>query len=252
MRNGDDSSPAVIDRIAALLDEFSGGDELTLSQLSLRTGLPRSSVHRMLSRLVELGWVSRRRHVYALSRTMFEWGALAQRHDDLHRAAHPMLHELHAVSGLIVHLAVLEGNDVRYLDKVGPELVAVPSRIGGRRPALRTALGKVLLAHVRPEHSADRPPTAPAPVAVGALDRQEVAEIRRRRLAVDREESVPGIACVAAPIGSSRGCVGAVSVTGPVEVVDAVALAMPVRSAAQLIWRALGENGPGRPTSLIA
>lgn len=240
MKNGDDFSPAVIDRVAILLDEFREGEELTLSQLSCRTGLPRSSAHRMLSRLVELGWVSRHGRAYALSRRMFEWGALAQRHDSLHRAAHPILHELHATSGLIVHLAVLDGNDVRYLDKVGYGPVALPSRIGGRQPASRTALGKALIAHAGVNRAAA---SSLASVGAQALSRHEIARIRQQRVAYEREECVAGVACVAAPIGDSRTCVGAVSVAGPVESVDLVPLAGSVRSAAHAIWRSHGEYG---------
>lgn len=82
MRNSDDSPPAVIDRVADILDEFRGGGHLTLSELSGRTGLPRSSVHRLLTQLVDAGWVRREARTYALGRSMFEWGALAQHHDD--------------------------------------------------------------------------------------------------------------------------------------------------------------------------
>ena len=236
MRNGDDFSPAVIDRVAGLLDEFRNGGDLTLSQLSCRAGLPRSSAHRMLARLVELGWVSRRGQGYVLSRTMFEWGALAQRHDSLHRAAHPILHELHATSGLIVHLAVLDGNDVRYLDKVGRGPIPLPSRIGGRQPALRTALGKALIAHSGVDSARFHPAaTALSVSGSSALSRHQIAHIRQQRVAYEREGVVPGVACVAAPIGDGRNCVGAISVAGPVDSVDIVALAMPVRSAAHAI-----------------
>ncbi|WP_040801842.1 IclR family transcriptional regulator [Nocardia higoensis] len=246
MKNGDDFSPAVIHRVAGLLDEFRDGEELTLSQLACRTGLPRSSVHRLLSRLVELGWVGRRGQAYALSRTMFEWGALAQQHDSLQRAAHPVLHELHATSGLIVHLAVLDGDDVRYLDKVGYGPVALPSRIGGRQPALRTALGKALIAHSWTDPAAAGTTTGSTSRAgVPPLARHEIARIRQQRVAYE-QESLAGIACVATTIGNGRTCAGALSVTGPVDRVDHVALAGSVRAAAHVIWRSLGERGGGR------
>ena len=245
MRNGAAFSPAVIDRVAGLLDEFRDGNELTLSQLSCRTGLPRSSAHRLLSQLVEFGWVSRHGQSYGLSRTMFEWGALAQQHDSLHQAAHPVLHELHATTGLVVHLAVLDGNDVRYLDKVGCGPVTLPSRIGGRQPALRTALGKALIAHSGVDPMRNRSAVASLKTAGVGL-RHEIAHIRQRNVAHEREDSVPGVACVAAPIGNTRTCVGALSVTGPVNRVDTVTLATPVRAAARAIWQALGENVSAR------
>ncbi|AOD24123.1 IclR family transcriptional regulator [Rhodococcus sp. p52] len=240
----DEFSNAFIARVAGLLDEFHTGDRLTLSELSTRTGLPRSSTHRLLTQLVEHGWVSKRGKTYALGRTPLEWGALARNRDRLHRAAHPVLHDLHSATGLVVHLAVLEGGDVRYVDKVGRGPVALPSRIGGRQPAHRTALGKALLAHTRlhAAHPATGCTYATAPRAENLLSRNEIARIRERRVAHEREESVPGVACVAAPIGNGQTCVGALSVTGPVDIVDTVGLATPVRLAARAVWRALSPS----------
>lgn len=240
MRNSDDSPPAVIDRVADILDEFRGGGHLTLSELSGRTGLPRSSVHRLLTQLVDAGWVRREARTYALGRSMFEWGALAQHHDELHRAAHPVLHELHSATGLVAHLAVLDGHNVRYLDKVGRESVPLPSRIGGRQPAYRTALGKALIAHTRLDPaSPDR-----LPAAESARLRGEIAQIRERHIAQEREESMRGVACIAAPIGNGRTCIGALSVSGNVDTVDVVQFATPVRVAARAVWNTLSQHGP--------
>lgn len=243
MRNSDDSPPAVIDRVADILDEFRGGGHLTLSELSGRTGLPRSSVHRLLTQLVDAGWVRREARTYALGRSMFEWGALAQHHDELHRAAHPILHELHAATGLVAHLAVLDGPNIRYLDKVGREPVPLPSRVGGHQPAYRTALGKALIAHTRID---PMPPTRSG-VDMTRL-RGEIAQIRQRHIAQEREESVPGVACIAAPIGNGRTYVGALSVTGGVGTIDVVHLATPVRVAARAVWATMSQpaSAPAR------
>lgn len=244
MRNGGDPPTAVIDRISGLLDEFQDHGRLTLSELSSRTGLPRSSVHRLLVQLTECGWIRRDGRAYTLGRTVFEWGARAQYRDALHRAARPVLHELHSATGLVAHLAVLDGDQVRYLDKVGYEPIPLPSRVGGHQPAHRTALGKALLAHTR----------VPLPDETHTLPRRsdldhtrlrhEIAHVRERRIAQDREESMRGIACIAAPIGTERACVGALSVTGPVADVDAVHLATPVRMAAGRVWQALTARTP--------
>lgn len=242
MRNGDDFSPAVIERISGLLDEFHDGAPPTLSQLSARSGLPRSSVHRLLAQLVEFGWVTRHGTTYALSRTLLEWRALAQRQDALYQAAHPILNELHAATGLVAHLAIIDGADVRYLDKVGHGPRPLPSRIGGRQPALRTALGKAILAHTSPQ-SSHRPPAASALTTSADLElRREMAHIRERHVAHEHNEAVPEVGCVAAPIGDARNCVGAISLAGPAERVSVVSLAMPVRNAAHTIWRRLGHS----------
>ncbi|MBS9375418.1 IclR family transcriptional regulator [Rhodococcus sp. B50] len=244
MTRTDDFPDAVIARVAGLLDEFHAGDRLTLSELSSRTGLPRSSTHRLLTQLAEHGWVSKRGKAYGLGRTPLEWGALARNHDRLHRVANPVLHDLHSATGLVVHLAVLDGSSIRYVDKVGRSDIDLPSRIGGRQPAHRTALGKALLAHSRFDTA--RPLSGCTPGSGAArienlLPRTEIARIRERHIAYEREESVSGVACVAAPVGNGRTCVGALSVTGPVGSIDTVGLATPVRLAARTVWRALSQ-----------
>ncbi len=79
---------------------------------------------------------------------LVELGSLAVHQDRLHRAAIPLLHELHRATGLVVHLAVLDGTDVVYLEKIGDRMAAaIPTRVGGRQPAHCTAVGKAILAY---------------------------------------------------------------------------------------------------------
>lgn len=148
---------AVIDRVGLVLDAFDETGRLTLAQIVRRTGLPRSSAHRILERLVDLRWLRRDGREYALGLRLMELGSLAVHQDGLCAAARPHLHELHRATGLVVHLAVLDGTDVVYLDKLGGRLdSAVPTRIGGRRPAPHAALGKALLAYGRYKAEAGR------------------------------------------------------------------------------------------------
>src|SRR6201991_388293 len=118
---------AVIDRISLVLDAFDGPGRLTLAQIVRRTGLPRSSAHRMLERLVQLRWLRRQGRDYELGMRLVELGSLAVHQDRLVRAAKPLLGELHRATGLVVHLAVLDGADVVYLEKVGSRPTALPS-----------------------------------------------------------------------------------------------------------------------------
>src|SRR3954462_1741374 len=85
---------AVIDRISLVLDAFDGPGRLTLAQIVRRTGLPRSSTHRMLERLVKLRWLRRDGRDYELGMRLVELGSLAVHQDRLHRAAMPLLHDL--------------------------------------------------------------------------------------------------------------------------------------------------------------
>lgn len=241
-----DTPSAVIDRISLVLDAFDGPGRLTLAQVVRRTGLPRSSAHRMLERLVQLRWLRRNGRDYELGMRLVELGSLAVHQDRLHKAAIPKLHELHAATGLVVHLAVLDGPDVVYMEKVGNRMAAaIPTRVGGRQPAHCAAVGKAVLAYAdeddvealtvdllsrRTKYSISSPNQL----------RSELAKVRAHGIAFDREESFPGLGCVAAPIGDPGQAVAAVSVCGPMNrMVFDHRMAAPVRMTALGIWRAM-------------
>lgn len=240
---------AVIDRLALLLDAFDGPGRLTLAQLVRRTGLPRSSVHRMLERLVQLRWLRRNGRDYELGTRLVELGSLAVHQNRLHAAAKPLLHELHRATGLVVHLAILEGPDVVYLDKVGDGLsAAINTRIGGRQPAHCTAVGKAIMAY-GDENAAvldAMPRKTRYSIGSAAALQPELAKVRGRGVAFDREELQAGFGCVAAPIGQIGEAVAAVSVCGPIgRMTFDQRLVAPVRMAAMGIWRNT-EDGPRR------
>ncbi len=234
-----DTPSAVIDRVSLVLDAFDGPGRLTLAQIVRRTGLPRSSAHRMLERLVALRWLRRSGRDYELGMRLVELGSLAVHQDRLHRAAIPLLHDLHRATGLVVHLAVLDGSDVVYLEKIGDRMTAaIPTRVGGRQPAHCAAVGKAMLAYSddvdvdlasrKTRYSISTQPQLSA----------ELAKVRAHGMAFDREESLPGFGCVAAPIGASGEAVAAVSVCGPMNrMMFDQRLAAPVRMTAMGIWR---------------
>lgn len=242
---------AVIDRISLVLDAFDGPGRLTLAQIVRRTGLPRSSAHRMLERLVQLRWLRRSGRDYELGMRLVELGSLAVHQDRLVRAAGPLLGELHRATGLVVHLAVLDGADVVYLDKVGDRMTgAIPTRVGGRQPAHCTAVGKAILAYRDEETDLDLGTrlTKYSISSAGQLA-AELAKVRAHGVAFEREESLLGFGCVAAPIGSpgeAQEVIAAVSVCGPLQgmALDQ-RLAAPVRMTAMGIWRNV-EGGPQR------
>jgi DNA-binding IclR family transcriptional regulator len=239
---------AVIDRVSLVLEAFDGPGRLTLAQIVRRTGLPRSSAHRMLERLVALRWLRRSGRDYELGMRLVELGSLAVHQDRLHRAAAPLLHELHRATGLVVHLAVLDGSDVVYLEKVGDRMMAaIPTRVGGRHPAHCTAVGKAMLAYAEQPDTIDfTARRTKYSIATPAQLTQELAKVRSHGVAFDREESLAGFNCVAASIGDPGEAVAAVSVCGPANrmVLDQ-RLAGPVRMTAMNIWRNV-DDGPRR------
>ncbi|MCJ0902797.1 IclR family transcriptional regulator [Rhodococcus sp. ARC_M6] len=251
-----ESPIAVIDRVAVLLDAFADTERLTLSELSRRTGFPRSSTHRMLLQLINIQWFRRQDHTYELGMKMLELGSLAQQHDRVHKAAEPIIHELQCTTGMVVHLAVLDGSDILYLDKIGGRFgMAVPSRVGGRAPAHRTALGKALLAQTGADPITALPerPVAATPntIADPAALRREFARIREQSVAHDHDESLLGVSCVAAAISDSTTTYGAISVCGPTRTMTSTAMIAPVRMAALATCRRL-LGDPRKHRSLSA
>ncbi len=239
---------AVIDRISLVLDAFDGPGRLTLAQIVRRTGLPRSSAHRMLERLVQLRWLRRSGRDYELGMRLVELGSLAVHQDRLVRAARPLLGELHRATGLVAHLAVLDGPDVVYLDKTGDRMAdAIPTRVGGRQPAHCTAVGKAILAYCDEDAQVDlRVRKTKYSVSTGSQLAAELAKVRAHGVAFEREESLLGFGCVAAPIGGPGEAVAAVSVCGPMNrMMFDQRLTAPVRMTAMGIWRNV-EDGPPR------
>jgi DNA-binding IclR family transcriptional regulator len=237
---------AVIDRISLVLDAFEGPGRLTLAQVVRRTGLPRSSAHRMLERLVQLRWLRRSGRDYELGMRLVELGSLAVHQDRLVRGAAPLLGELHRATGLVVHLAILDGADVVYLEKIGDR--TIPTRVGGRQPAHCTAVGKAILAYSDAEVDL-RVRKTKYSISTSSQLAAELAKVRAHGVAFEREESMLGFGCVAAAIGDpgeATEAVAAVSVCGPMNrMTFDQRLAAPVRMTAMGIWRNV-EDGPRR------
>jgi len=214
---------SMVDRVVLILSIFerSSAEALTAGQISVRSGIPRSSVHRILQQLVSARWLKRHEDGYALGLRMFEIGSLVAHRSRITCAARPFIHELAERTGQVVHLAVLDQQDVVYLDKVGGAFAdTLPSRIGGRLPAHCTAVGKALLAYSSLATVSEYLATGlrrrtEASLATPSALEAAIVSIRNSGYATDRDEAVPGVACVAAPIRNFDEVVAAVSVCGP-------------------------------------
>jgi DNA-binding IclR family transcriptional regulator len=244
----------MVERMTLIMDCFEGSNSrLLLEEIARRTGLPRSTAHRILDQLVGLEWVEHTRVGYRLGRRVTNWGERESGRSDLRAAAAPWLHELAVKTDLVVHLAVLDETDVEYLDKVGGRRVAaIASRVGGRAPAHCTALGKAMLAWLPAEEIdafyADGVPAATrSSIADLATLHRELGRIRQQGgLAIERGECVDGVVCVGAAIRRYERPAGAISLVGgsdtPLE-----RLAPLVRYTAQRITMDLFGSLPARP-----
>ncbi len=220
-----------------------------LADIAERAGLPKSTVHRILGRLVEYGYARAEGDGrYVLGPRVLTMAGAALQHLD----AGPVLRELHAEVGHTVHFAMLTGDEAVYLEKlVDPNLpYQFASRVGGRIPLHCTAMGKALLAAM--DRGTAREllgrrelvrRTANTLVTVREIE-AELDRIRARGFSIDDEENERNIRCVGAAVRDHRGVAShAISVsalTVEVSVEDALALGPRVVAAARAVSAVLG------------
>jgi len=238
---------------ARLLREFGRGEpQLGVSELARRLGIAKSSAHRIVHTLANEGLLERVEETgaYRLSVTMQILGASAQATSGLHAAATAALDQLRALTRETVHLSVLDGLEVVYVERrESPGAVRMFDRIGHRGPAHSTASGKVLLAFLPPDEldrrlAGVRLARTPYTITSKEQLRAELLRVRGRGWAENVNEAQMGFASVGAPIRNPVGeVVAALSVAGPVQRLDGDNLrrfARPVTECAAQISRRMG------------
>lgn len=206
-----------LDRAIDLLESFaSGDDERGVAELARELGLPRTTVHRLLSALTHRGLLSHDPGTgrYQLGLKLFELGSRVGDSLDIRRAARPYLQDLQQHSGETTHLVVLDGTDIVFVDKVETDNpFRMVSQIGRRLPARFSGSGKALLARLSDDDLARR--FADAEVDLPAL-RAELARVRERGWAIDDQETQPGLRCVGTVVRDRSGAaVAGLSISGP-------------------------------------
>lgn len=252
----DAAATSMVARVALIMNVFDEpGQRFRLDQVVSRTGLPRSSVHRILKQLGSAGLLQHRPDGYCIAAARVPVAKVVD-HAELRGVASRVLTRLHADTGLVVQLGVLLGGDVVYLDKVaGDDDARVPTRVAGRTPAHASALGKAMLAQLVAEEVdavLSNPLRKRTRATIGDLAtlHQELARIRSRHgLAFDAEELAVGLSSVAAPIRTGGGEIAGLSLTGAVPVHRLQRTAPFVLRAATRISQQLGDHGGTQVTA---
>lgn len=236
----------MVERMTLVLDAFDvGTPRLTLQELTERTGLPRSTTHRILEQLVALRWLEHSGQSYALGMRALELGGLAVAHHELRDIATPLLADLHRRTGAVASLAVLDRRDVVYVDRHGRGLTSDSvTRVGGRAPAHATAAGKAMLAWTDASFLAGYKERLPGrtPHTITTLDvlRQDLQHVRSRGgIAYEREEAVQGSVAVAVALRGTGRALAALQLSGDARAVNLERLAPYVQEAARKASRAL-------------
>jgi DNA-binding IclR family transcriptional regulator len=220
--------PAVVKPVHSairILEVLGKEQGLGVTGISQRLELPKSSVHDILSTLHHDGLVEKDgdRNHYSLGLKLFELGNMARANLELRRIATPFLRSLNDDLGETVHLTILDGWEVLYIECFeSVKQLRTYSVIGVRAPLHCTAVGKAILAYFSDKqvnqmvkamglpHFTDNTITDRA-----TLDR-ELVEIRKRGYAVDDAEHEEGVRCIGAPIHNHESQVMAsISVSGP-------------------------------------
>lgn len=246
---------SVLFKVMTVLQAFDENDRVVgLAELRRRTGLPKTTLHRMCGDLVSAQLLERGSDGYQLSRRLFELGLRASVERRLVEIATPYMEDLYELTHETIHLGVRQGAEVLYVAKIGGHRQAkAPSRIGGRLPLHVTAIGKVLLAHGPDQLIEDylaRPLGRHAPRSIhspSVLQRQ-LDQIRADGVGYEFEESAVGIVCVSAPIFDDQKEVeAAISVAGLATRFMPQRTAHRVRAVAEQISSALAADHRGEP-----
>jgi DNA-binding IclR family transcriptional regulator len=249
---GNTSHPGatVTSRALALLGAFDDDHRrLSLTTLAERAGLPVPTAHRLVAELVAWGALARTGSgEYVVGRRLWDIGLLAPARTDLRELASPYLHDLYGATLATVHLAVRDGTEVLYLDRLrGSASVPIVSTVGSRLPMHATGVGKVLLAHAPAEvqHEVMGRLTRITPYTItqpGQLRRQ-LARVLRDDYATTVEEMSLGACSVAVPVRSGPRVVAALGIVVPSLRKDRPRLVAALQVSARGVGRRLGATG---------
>jgi DNA-binding IclR family transcriptional regulator len=206
------------------LEIISEEREIGIRELSRKTGLSRSTVHRLISSLEELDLLVQNQATqkYHLSFKLFKIGSKAVRQYDLKFIANPILENLMVEVKESVVLAMLDNGEAIYVDKRSfPQEVQFASNVGSRAPIHCTSVGKAILAYLPEEVQLQllqaeelKAHTEHTITGINQL-KKEIDLIKTRGYSIDNEECYLGVISIAAPVFDfSNNVIGAVAVVG--------------------------------------
>lgn len=212
-------------KIVRILDCFSTTRRsLSLTELCAATGYPRSTTHRLISSMREVGLLhqERQRDSYRLGLKLFELGNIVLANMDLHREARRHVEALSRISGQLVHLALFDGRQAVVIHRVDstPEGGSPPTLVEAA-PVHCTSVGKAILAFQPAEVveaiiKAGLKSFTDKTITSAKKLQAELAQIRKRGYAVDDGEHQPGLRCIGAPIrDNTRRVIAGLSISGP-------------------------------------
>ena len=216
-----------IGRAFAILEEVARNrDGIGLADLSKRVGLHNSTTFHLVRTMVSLGYIRQIKDSkrYRIGRPLFALAASALDEMEMVSMATPVLDDLARETGESSHFAARMGDAVVVMARTsGPSAFQLAERVGVVRPAYCTALGKIILAALRPDQlerylgRIELKPLTPSTITEPARLRKEIDEVRKAGIAFDDGEFDGEVRCAAMAIRDFSGqVVGAIGISGPV------------------------------------
>jgi IclR family KDG regulon transcriptional repressor len=247
-------------RAFAILEEVARHREgIGLAELSKLVGLHNSTTFHLAKTMVSLGYIRQEKDSkrYRVGRPLFALAASALDEIEMVNLATPVLEDLSRETGESGHFAVRMGDAVIVIARTsGPGAFQLTDRVGVVRPAHCTALGKIILASLRPDQlkrfleRVELKPSTKKSITDSNVLLREIAEIRRSAIAFDDGEFNPEVRCVAVPVYNFTGdVIGALGISGPVwRMTDQVlqSRAKNVQAAASRLSAEFGAKGAAR------
>lgn len=208
--------------VPALARAFEMLDMLSMSSVGLikmdfarKLKIPYSSIFNLLTTMEKFGFVRREDETsrYFLGLKLLSLAGIPSRELSLRDMIAPILHEMVRTTGITGHLAILDGGEAVYIDKVEPDsYIKINTWIGKRNFVHSSAVGKALVAfrgeqEVEELLNAGLPKRTPHTITAVKRLRQELARVRKLGYAIDEEEDERTGFCVAAPVFNSAGAV---------------------------------------------
>jgi DNA-binding IclR family transcriptional regulator len=197
-----------VEKTIKILELLAEKGEVSVAEAAAKLGMNRSTCHRFLVTLRELGYVVQNRlSHYRLSFRIYELGMKVADRLQVRQIAYPYLQELSSLFNETINLGYWDNNEIIHLDKIdSTEILRIDPGIGSRVPAYCTGLGKAILAFLPEEDLNNFLKSVPlkdmTPNTITKKEKlvQELERIRKQGFAVDREELSIGLRCVASPV----------------------------------------------------
>ena len=249
-------------RAFSILEEVARHREgIGLAELSKLVGLHNSTTFHLAKTMVSLGYMRQERDSkrYRVGRPLFALAASALDEIEMVNLATPVLEDLSRETGESGHFAVRMGDSVVVIARTsGPGAFQLTDRVGVVRPAHCTALGKIILASLRPDQlkrfleRVELKPSTPKSITEPSVLLREIAEIRRSAVAIDDGEFNAEVRCIAVPVYNFTGdVIGALGISGPIwRMSDQVlkSRAKLVQAAAQRLSAEFGASNAAKPS----